>query len=699
MTDAGRRIRPPDGRTEAVQSPLPSDKPYRLLFENNPLPMWVFDTETLSFLAVNEAAQLHYGYSQEEFLGMTIRDIRPPDDVPALDRFTSGDRSPMVFAGVWRHVKKDGTVIDVEITSHEVPFEGKPGRLVLANDVTERKRAEDRLREAEAKFRSLVERLPALVYLAEVGPQGRWLYVSPQIQSILGFSPEEWLADSGLWARRIHPEDRAGVLGVEAGCRQSDEPVPCEYRMLANDGRVLWFRDEAVVVRRHGDEPPVLQGVMFDITELKRAGQQIAQLNEDLEQRVARRTAELEVANRELTEQIRERERAQEEARAAREEAERANLAKSEFLSRMSHELRTPLNSILGFSQLLEMNGLTAEQRENVEQILKGGRHLLELINEVLDISRIETGQLQLSLEPVAVDEVVREALDLIQPLAAVRGIALRTTGTGTPDRHVLADRQRLKQVLLNLVANAVKYNREGGAVSVSSRDVPGERHRIEVTDTGPGIRPEKMDLLFSPFERLGADQSSVEGTGLGLALSRHLVEAMGGTIGAESTPGEGSTFRVELGVAEAVTRPPEGIDAGPSDTRPSQAGRTLLYIEDNLSNVRLLERILAHRPEVELITAMQGGLGLDLARQHRPDLVLLDLHLPDVPGAEVLQRLRAAPETAGIPVVVISADATPGQIERWLADGAQAYLTKPLDVPRLLQVVDQIFTEGVARP
>ncbi len=372
--------------------------------------------------------------------------------------------------------------------------------------------------------------------------------------------------------------------------------------------------------------------------------------------------------------------------------ADRANQAKSEFLSRMSHELRTPLNSILGFGQVLELDELPAKQRDCVEHILTSGRHLLGLINEVLEISRIEAGHLRLSLEPVRVAETLRSAMDLVRPLATPRGIQLRAE---LPDeqRHVLGDRQRLQQVLLNLLANAVKYNRDNGLVTVTCVDVPPVSLQIVVTDTGPGIRPEDLARLFTPFERFGAEGGGVEGSGLGLALSKHLVDAMNGTLEAASEVGVGSRFALALPLVEAPA-----VEVMPPDSPGLPAwsrGGVVLYIEDNLSNYRLVERVLELIPGTTLLSAIQGRLGLELAREHRPDVILLDLHLPDVPGEEVLRRLLAEPRTRQIPVIILSADATPGQIERLLAAGARAFLTKPIDVRRFLAVLgEQMGTE-----
>ncbi len=382
----------------------------------------------------------------------------------------------------------------------------------------------------------------------------------------------------------------------------------------------------------------------------------------------------------------RERQRAQ----RAEEAAAVANRAKSEFLSRMSHELRTPLNAILGFGQVLEMERLETAQRESVGYILKAGHHLLGLIDEVLDIARIEAGRLRLSLEPVSVKVALDEARSLVRPLAEERKIRLRVEAPESGDLYVLADRQRLKQVFLNLLSNAIKYNGEGGAVTLSCEEAPGSRLRFKMTDTGPGIPPERIGRLFTPFERLGAEGSGVEGTGLGLALSRALAEAMGGALGVESEVGRGSTFWLELPRAESleseIARAAENVPSGPALGR----GAALLYIEDNLSNIKLIEHVLARRNQVRLLTAMQGRLGLDLAREHRPSLILLDLHLPDISGGDVLRQLRGDSRTRDIPVVILSADASRGQIQRFLDAGARQYLTKPIDVRKFLEIVDE---------
>ncbi len=389
---------------------------------------------------------------------------------------------------------------------------------------------------------------------------------------------------------------------------------------------------------------------------------------------------------------LHERKQAEEALREAKREAERASRAKSEFLSRMSHELRTPLNAILGFGQVLEMEPLGPEQREGVGHILKAGRHLLGLIDEVLDIAQIEAGRMRLSLEPVSVKQVLDEVRSLIRPLAAERKMRFEVRAPEAAALYALADRQRLNQVLLNLLSNAVKYTPEGGTVTLVCEEAAGGRVRFEVRDTGPGIPPEKLGQLFTPFERLGV--SGVEGTGLGLALSKGLAEAMGGTIGAESRVGQGSTFWVELARVENANAEAERVAESVPISQVAKRS-TVLYIEDNLSNLRLIEHLLSRRPGVRLLSAIQGRLGLELAWEHRPGLILLDLHLPDVPGDEVLRRLKEDPRTRPIPVVVISAEASPGHVQRLLAAGASGYLTKPIDVREFLRLLDETLTRA----
>lgn len=420
--------------------------------------------------------------------------------------------------------------------------------------------------------------------------------------------------------------------------------------------------------------------------ERARAQQEVMRLNAQLEGRVQERTMQLELANAELE--------------LAIEEAREANQAKSAFLSSMSHELRTPLNAILGFAQILASPSMptTPEQKtEFAGHILKSGRHLLTLINEILDLAKVEAGAVALSMEPVGLAEILAECRTMIGPLAAARGIAVRF-----PDvlaSVVQADRTRLKQVLLNLLSNAVKYNRDGGVVTVECTQA-GARLRLSVRDTGMGLSSEQLAGLFQPFNRLGQEAGTQEGTGIGLVVTRRLIELMGGTIGVASSPGAGSTFWIELAVAEPAlpAAAPAVSPDSPDGAAPAAAGpHLILYIEDNPANLRLVQEIVGYRPDLRLLSAPDGQVGLALARSHRPELVLTDLHLPGMSGLDVLAELRHDPATAAIPVIALTANAMPRDIERGLAAGFTRYLTKPIDIEQFNEAIDGALVQRAA--
>ena len=392
-----------------------------------------------------------------------------------------------------------------------------------------------------------------------------------------------------------------------------------------------------------------------------------------------------------ITEDITDRQQTVAELEAARADAERANAAKSEFLSRMSHELRTPLNAVLGFGQLLEFEELTEAQRASVEQILRGGRHLLGLINEVLDISRIETGNLSLSLEPVALEHVIEETLELVRPIAD--DAHLRLPRGPMPDWQVWvrADQQRLRQVLLNLLSNAVKYNEPGGSISIRCSELRGRQVRISVTDTGRGIAEEDVDKLFSPFERLGADETEIQGTGLGLTLSKRLVEAMHGTIGVDSVPGVGSTFWIQLGSCE--TSELMSTSSGVAVTGERTAGvPRILHVEDSLSSLRWVESLLSDH-DLELISVADAETALDMAIRFRPDLVLLDLEVAGTDPAELVADLRQHELTSRTSIVTI------GPADRAI-EGVERHLGRPVtDAALIAEVFDAVAVAAAMRP
>ncbi len=524
----------------------------------------------------------------------------------------------------------------------------RTAQLAAANEaLSEREHA---LRRSEERLSAILDHSPAVICMKDL--DGRYVFVNRQFERSLGLN-----------------------RGAVVGCTDHDVFPPRLADMYrANDAEAIRQR-----VSIHVEEPALHDGGgvhVYDSAKFPLIGQDgqpyaICTISTD----------------------ITERKRADDEIKSARMEAERANRAKSEFLSRMSHDLRTPLNAVLGFAQLLSAETFTEEQSECVRQIFRGGEHLLDLINEVLDIARIEAGQLSLSPEPVDVREIVGHAIALVSPLARQRRITLTSQDSPLAALSVVADRQRLNQILLNLLSNAVKYNREGGQVTVGFERVADNNLRINVTDTGSGIPPQKLRLLFRPFERLGAESTAIEGTGLGLTLSRGLAEAMGGSVGVVSRIDVGSTFWVELRLAAEMAAAPVPPTELPTLAYQDGRAATVLYIEDNIANVRLVERVLGRRRAMTLVTASDGRQGLASALTSRPDVVLLDLHLPDLSGEEVLRQLRAEPTLRETPVIVLSADATPGQVRRLLASGAEAYLTKPLNIQEVLAVLDRALS------
>jgi len=527
--------------------------------------------------------------------------------------------------------------------------ESAPTALVYLRDDDERHRAQHEVKEREATLQAVLDASPDMIAILD--NNGIVTLANPAVERVLGWPPARMLGRNPFdW---LEPADQAAAWRTfEALLAGTESHGILTYRALHADGHVVALESHASALLDSNGEAIGAVTVTRDVSE-----------------RV--RIADMQVA--------------------ARDAAEQANRSKSEFVSRMSHELRTPLNAVIGFAQLLELDELTDEQKESVTYILKGGRHLLALIDDILDIARIETGKLKLSAEAVPLAGVFDDVIDMVSALADRVDVEIVDPAVH-PELHVFADRQRLVQVLLNLCSNAIKYNRPRGTVHLVCEPIDRDWLSIQVTDTGRGIRFEDLSRLFVPFDRLGAEQTGIEGTGIGLALSRQLVEAMGGSLDVKTEFGQGSTFSVVLPQAEG---PMERYERLNGDVEPSPiplTGGTVLHIEDNLSNLKLVEMILARHGPMDVVATMQGRLGLELAREHHPRVVLLDLHLPDIGGDEVLRQLRQDPLTRDIPVIIASADATRGEVQRLLRAGAAAYITKPIDVPTLLRTLKEVL-------
>ncbi len=573
------------------------------------------------------------------------RVLIPATIVVGVDHFLRGIYWPFSVYGVlnaspWRSLEHVAWVVFEEIFLVMLCLRSVREMGFIANRTSS-------LESSERNFRETFEEAP--IGMGLVALDERFLHANARLCQMLGYSDLE--------LKQKTSEEITHADDIEDGRKLANELMngtarfTGEKRFIQKNGEVLWVSRTASVIRDENNKPRHFIIMVEDITQRRNAAMALEQ---------------------------------------AKDEAESANNAKSEFLSRMSHELRTPLNAILGFSQVLDRQQLPLIQRERVGHIYRAGQHLLSLINEVLEIARIETGKIQLSVEPVCVSDALSEALDIIRPLASQRRIQIERHEFVSNDTNVLADRQRLKQVLLNILSNAVKYNRDGERILVTVEQRTANL-RVTIADNGPGIPADKRDRLFGAFDRLGAENTTTQGTGLGLALSKRLTEAMGGRIG-ENKPDKGASFWIEFPI---VASPRERlVSSGHTTVVPfSSVGRkprTLLYIEDNVSNLTLIEHLLGDQQPIKLISAMQGLLGLELAARHRPDLILLDLHLPDMTGSEVLDRLKSDARTCSIPVIVLSADATKSQVDRLVAAGASDYLTKPLDVDRFLKVIEQ---------
>ena len=578
-------------------------------------------------------------------LAMIHPDDRELAEHNAVQAATSTER--VVDQRQLRIVRPSGEVRWVDMRSVRM---GDGRALATFLDITD-VRAIEQGRQAEA------QRLQLAVELAQLGAWEVTLHDnvvvwSPEIYRILGRDPATYRPDLQSVLNAVHP-DHHETVGSTWTMVKRGLPTPHEVRIIRPSGEVRWVRFASMLV---GEDRVV--GFLQDVTERKRAEQVLRDQGHEIQ---------------------------------------RANQAKTEFLSRMSHELRTPLHAVLGYGQLLELDGLEPPQDEAVEHILRAGRHLLALIDEVLDISALETGALTFSIEPFEVRTVIEEAIRLVLPSASAAAIeVLGPSSTGPSSAGpidgsptVFADRVRTQQILLNLLSNAIKYNRPEGRVTVTV-DTRDHAVDIAVRDTGEGIPPDQLPRVFEPFDRLGADQLGIQGTGIGLALARSLAERMDGSIAVTSTVGEGSTFTLTLPAGVPDDEDGEAAHAGlVRDRNRPAVPITVVNIEDNPANRQLVAAVLRRRDDIRLIEAPDGASGLRLTREHDADLVLLDMHLPDIDGIEIIRRLSARPRDEQPSIIVLSADANRAQVELALALGADHYLTKPVDLQRLLEVIE----------
>jgi PAS domain S-box-containing protein len=624
------------------------------------------------FAYVSEGARQIFGLAPESVRedAAAVFERAHPDDTPRMelsiqesaDHLTLWDCEYRVVvrghATKWVH----GRAMPERLPDGSTVWHG------FISDITARKEAEQLLR----------ERGTVMLQAQRLAHLGSWRWDRQSGEShwsdenyrLLGLEPGSADANYDTFIAAVHPEDREAVAQAVARLTVGEGLFDFQYRTLAPDGRVRHLHGRAEVVSDPGHpDAGTVVGTALDISDRVAAEQALARHRDHLERLVEERTHEL---------------------IAARDQAEQASRAKGEFLSSMSHELRTPMNAILGFSQLLQLDtALDARSTGYVNEILCAGHHLLALINEVLDLARIESGRLSLSPEALLLGDLVHEAQTLVQPLMQQRDVSLSVSPM--QGLAVRADRLRLKQVLLNLLSNAVKYNRPGGTVQVEALVQDMSTVRIRVVDSGIGIAEQDLPLLFQPFTRVSG--TVAEGTGIGLSISQRLVAMMGGRIGVNSTPGVGSEFWVELPsdrladpLLPRITLPELAATTPP---RPGRFSR-VLYVEDNEANLKLVEQLVRRHPNVELLMASSGGLGLDMARSHPPDLLLLDIRLPDIDGFQVLARLRADSQTRHIPVVAVTAQAMPDDVKRVMAAGFDGYLAKPLDLASFDALLDR---------
>ena len=610
---------------------------------------------------ISDQVELLFGYGRSDLIGQPVEMLIPTLEQAIHTALRQGYVAnpairPMGGSQLSAR-RKDGTSFPADISLSTSDIGGSLIVTLAVGDVSDRVAVKGAKRDSEARARQLADSVDVAFLLRGLYPSAL-LYVSPGYEKIFGYNPVIGNEDPTISLSLIHPEDRERFGGDYRNPAQVGLAARAEYRIIRSDGEVRWVRAMTWPMADSDGKVNRAAATIEDITE--------------------RRLAETAL-------------------RSAHAQADKANAAKNEFLSRTSHELRTPLNAVLGFAQLLELDTLTltADQQDSVGHILHGGRHLLGLIDDVLDIAMIESNRMDLSLEPVRISDIITETVNMMTPLADTSGVTMAHQPGSRTDLYVLADSRRLRQVLMNLLSNAIKYNRQGGRIDVHCEESADSLVSILVKDTGRGIRAMDLPRLFTPFDRLGAQATGIEGSGVGLALSNRLMAKMGGTLQASSEMGVGSTFTISIPVATlgsrsvVATRTAAAASSGTAVS--GSPTKTMVYIEDNISNIQLMERLINRHPQWRLIVAEHAAFGLELAASSSPDLVLLDLHLPDMDGIDVLLQLRADPQTHDIPIVVISADANPRQINRLLAAGAHQYLTKPLVVAEVVELLNAV--------
>jgi PAS domain S-box-containing protein len=634
-----------------------SEGQYRLMFEANPHPMWVYDLETLRFLAVNDAAVHHYGYSREEFLAMTLKEIRPPEDVERLSAYLSGTSSELDHAGDWRHRKKDGTLIDVEITAHRLDFSGRRAELVLVNDITERKRAVNELRLSEDRYRDLVDNSHELMCTHDL--EGRIISVNPWAARVLGYDNEKLI---GMNVRDgLLPEYRDQFDEYLRDIRTNGFAQGVMQVKTASGEKKLW--EYYNTLRTEGVETPIVRGMAHDVTERRKA--------------LARE-------------------------KEARIEAEAANRLKDEFLSTLSHELRTPLTAIIGWSTLLLQGEIDeSKQPHALRTIARNAKSQGQLIDDLLEVSRIITGKLNLTFSPCQLQPIVEAALETIKPTAEAKGVRFRTSFDERVG-FVSGDPDRLQQVVWNLLSNAVKFTSKGGVVQISFGRV-NSHVEIIVSDSGEGIGSEFLPHVFERFRQAdGSTTRSHGGLGLGLAIVRHLVELHGGAVRAESDgPGMGATFVVSLPL---LAHSRQILSVGERPEQPvlvkaeSREGSTMLeglrvLIVDDEPDARELFTLMLTRCGAEVKTAASAKEALDYLETWKPSVLVADIGMEGEDGYALIRKVRALPREKGgqIPALALTAYARPEDRLRTLSAGYQIHLAKPVDRAQLAAALESL--------